>query len=113
MIFPTFQVRIISLIGGTGQALCGRSLKKIVGHDLSKTYNLMGTKGKSSFVQFESLLAVLKSKFYWVFYKWDYFSWEPIFSSNVKYFFSSFEVLKPYGIVKPALLFMLDVIDMN
>ncbi|XP_034021277.1 uncharacterized protein LOC117505857 [Thalassophryne amazonica] len=52
-------VRIISLVGETGQAVCANALKKIVGHEVSKTYNLMGTKGKASFAELRSLHAAV------------------------------------------------------
>ncbi|XP_072163639.1 uncharacterized protein [Diadema setosum] len=51
--------RIISLVGGTGHGVCFNSLKRIVGHEVSKTFNFRGTKGKHSFAELKNLHAVL------------------------------------------------------
>ena len=57
-----FQTRIISLVGGTGATVVNNALKTIVGHEVSKNFNLTGTKGKQSFAAFQSINSVVKSK---------------------------------------------------
>ncbi|XP_041467577.1 uncharacterized protein LOC121417911 [Lytechinus variegatus] len=53
-------IRIISLVGGTGAIVVNNTLKSIVGHNVSKTFNMIGTKGKESFAALQSINSIIK-----------------------------------------------------
>ena len=55
-----FQTRILSLVGGHSlQSVVSNMMKQLLTHQLSKSYNLTGAKGKASFRQHKTLLRVL------------------------------------------------------